>query len=1365
MKKNLTQITVFISCPDEVERERKIVQDVCVSLSKSLVKRRLEVKSFYWKDNIIFEIYGKGAQKQINNKLNKIDYDIYIGILWKYFGYKQANGYTPTEEEFENALKRLKENGRPQIKFLFKQNGIKKSPKEFKNVIKFQSRVREEGLVDQFSSTEEFQRKIFEFINKIIVNLDYLPKLKRNLITDEKFEKKYIKRKVANYATYHSTSFEYFRDENLEDFEKVIKIKQRIILLSNAGIGKSTELKNIQIQFSKKDSHLFPLPINLNKFTNNALTSLFPDYWKEIPTNQLLLLMDGLDEVESKFRNNLIREIESFSEKYHESKMLISSRTNFYNAENKEKNKTGTLKDFETYVLTNLTYEQYKKYIKENLVMNIDEFWKTINLNKIYDLLRIPFYLINLVKIFNASESIPKTRDEIYDRIIRSRIDFDTNHYRLKFGDEKIIDKNFILGKLGRVALTMEILGRNYLSNIEYKKVEPNSEIRKLLQHKSLFNKKDFNWEFEHNSIQEYLAAKHLYEFDLVTIKSLLAFKPNYEKVIPSWTNTLSFLLNIYPNDLIKDWILSIEPELAIQFEQDRISEFKRISIFKSIFNDYKNKQIWIDRNKYRYLELARFAQSNEGIIFLLQFIDRRRHFTTIGNAINLIGNMRIPPHLENQVKSKLLKIAKAFNHPAIQNDAILALASLKYYSKKLIDKLIDDLGDSDNDWIRYGLYSIINQSNKQNNYVNVYLDGLKYTKQKFENPNTGEGRLINESMELNDGLSKITEADSVRSIINYFITNTDDLNIIGFDRITEQLWLNAVLAYEQDNSIHDLIIDLLFQMRKHYLREEATKLRVFFETTKTYRDAFLKTFKQNKISDDFPYKWSFFVAPECFDIIYKKYENSELSDDIIWELINSLNYDGNPFIDDFRNFINEKTNNKFHQKLITRDFEQERKETKERELKLLFNRGVLFEEIETIFKLERKKELSKSEIDEIKKRSWEDNKYLNSVLSILNNQTEVEPITISKSKKKIGIKSWNYWSINKVYNLMHHDSNYKPTESHIACVKEMCNNWVKKIDFNNAIEQKGQTYTTNDRAILSSYFLKNFNFKYPQKVLLDLVSYDWENTGILYLVNFLSVDQIKKRIIYNISNKKLNDREIRNYLDFSKQYRLEEIKNFAISVLLNKEKDSELREFALEVIDSSKTIEGILSKFIKTDKFRWDVIDWLIGRNSNTIENFLLEELDDDKSTTKVQSAFRLVQIGNSEGLKYYTLHLESSKRFVLDRYGNNPFKDLSDIKVIPYLFRLLKLSYSDDLKQDRYDTLYSTVISVLTQIALTNEANYILIRNELIAFIEKHKGSIKKINFLYSYIDSLEQQFYFNKSEKYTIDEVVEILNQIET
>jgi len=163
-----TLIRIFISYPEDVEKEKRIAIEECKKIENTFSSRYI-FDIVEWKQNTVPLITGEGAQAVINNQIRD-DYDIYIGILWKHFGIKQANGFTPTEEEFERGFNRYKNTRKPLISVYFKTNDSQENDTEqIFAVKKFKEKLKPLGLYKDFEA-KEFRNKIFQDISYKIVN-------------------------------------------------------------------------------------------------------------------------------------------------------------------------------------------------------------------------------------------------------------------------------------------------------------------------------------------------------------------------------------------------------------------------------------------------------------------------------------------------------------------------------------------------------------------------------------------------------------------------------------------------------------------------------------------------------------------------------------------------------------------------------------------------------------------------------------------------------------------------------------------------------------------------------------------------------------------------------------------------------------------------------------------------------------------------------------------------------------------------------------------------------------------------------------------------------------------------------------------
>ena len=475
----------------------------------------------------------------------------------------------------------------------------------------------------------------------------------------------YLARKICSAENYRSSMLSLFTDTMSRDLVNLVKQNKRITLLGDAGIGKSMELEHVANYFSDDDSHFYPFIANIKNYSvYQSLAEHLSPSWEQVQEDRLLVILDGLDEIESKHRNDAIRQIESFAERYSQCHMLISCRTNFYESETSEW--SGSLNGFTSFVLLNLDNKEIGKYIETKLGHLWKKFEDSIFASKLEELTKIPFYLVGLVELFkcNADRGLPKNRAEIFEQLLELRMKKDIEHFKNTIALRE--KKKKIAKTLERTALGMEALGRNFITDEEFQQFVPNEDLRMLITYCTAFKKTEgetITWQFEHNNFQEFLAARALSKQSFEAIKDFVAFLPKHQKTKPSWLNTLSFLISILDegNELFADlmaWIINIEPVIVVRFEPDRIEKATRLRLFNRIFDDYKSKCIWINRDKFPLGELARFGQADETTEFLLNEIKNSTHYTTLSNAIRLLGLVRISHRQRHEATECLVNYA-----------------------------------------------------------------------------------------------------------------------------------------------------------------------------------------------------------------------------------------------------------------------------------------------------------------------------------------------------------------------------------------------------------------------------------------------------------------------------------------------------------------------------------------------------------------------------------------------------------------------------------------------------------------------------------------------------------------------------------
>ena len=1240
----------------------------------------------------------------------------------------------------------------------------------------FKERIKSIGVYREFLGNN-FENILFKDIGALIIPL-ILPAIEKR-----SYEKNpdYINRKVCDSKEYNE-KFTIYEKEKQKDFIDVISEQDRLTLISDAGVGKTTELDRINFVFSKKESMFIPYFVRLNTYTNQPICNLLQENWDKIPRKTPLVILDGLDEIESKNKRDAIRNIEWFSMNYPNIKIVVSCRKNFYSS--KSENYSGTLEGFSTYVLLDLGETEINGYINKKLGVHANDFYEIINKHGLQNILKIPFYLIILVDLFNREKNIPESRTGIFEKIIGLRIDQDIEKYRttidMGIDIDLIEQKNNIVSTLEIIALVMETLGKNYIYDEELEKIPQIEGKRKIIRFFMLKKDKIDNkiiWYFEHNNFQEYLAARILSKKPLAIVKEFIFFAPDYKVVIPSWSNTLSFLASIFKGDSLIDWVIDKCPSVSVKFEKDKINEAKRIEIFKRIFNKYKENKTWINQDKFRYYDLADFGKSIETLNFLLKEGKKEYHYTTTFNIIELLRYMNIPGvrDIKEGITDFLLNSALNDKNEIVQSHALLALADLKLNSREVTDAILKKLRNLSNDRIRHGLYYLISSSKYLDENIDVCLEGLQYCSKMEIVTDPGirrESRILDEEIELRNCLEKAKSFNAIKKILKYFLTQPEKLENPIFEKTIKAIAENSANIYPRCQEVFVFFIDLFILFVKKYMEKQAKEVIYFFDKTNTRFRAFKKVYDEKLINKEDLKLLAILANKKCIEFLITKYLERKIKDETIKMFQNLLNWENSSLFLIFNKEINNKTNDKF---LVTlpKSHEKERKERIQKDFDLLFDGDLFLEEIKKVFAIENKIIFSREELLNLKMKYRGNYNFPDIVLHTLTEFAKREEIALKEVEEYIN-KNWDSFCMSKIYKYLNSYNDLKVSCLQKEFIKDWCKRNLKNVDFKNAlmVKEDGKNFSAIIKAVYLWYFLRKFKLCYPKNVLLDMISFDWlENSswvGIDYLEECLSIKDIKQKIFNNLEEGNNNKYTLKNYLSYYQQKKLKEIIPYAVNIIIsrNKDFDEDLRNSALEVISELSTTLNELELLLMCvkDKFKWVIVEKLFMKKSTKLKDFLREILESSTIEDKIKASKYLVKLNDLEGLEYYVNRLETKKSYKIESLvERSPLIFLEDIKAIPLLIKLLGKSYQSDFVQDDFYRLDSDVLDALSNIALKSENNYIKVKSAVEDFISNNSNIYKNVHFLNLFLEKLEQKYYIAKSENKDIEEVIEKLGFI--
>ncbi|MDN3606434.1 DUF4062 domain-containing protein [Kaistella yonginensis] len=190
MAKKITQYSIFVSSPQDLETERAEISNIIAELNITYAMRKsANLEVLKWETHSAPGISETYTQDIINRDIGE-NYDVFIGMLWQKFGTKTEIANSGTEEEFMKAVERFKIGESIQILFYFKTTPpISLDQLNLEDLIKIQNfkdyLKKNNILYGSFNTLEDLQTNLRLHIPKRIDEI-----IEKNiLIVDSKSEK------------------------------------------------------------------------------------------------------------------------------------------------------------------------------------------------------------------------------------------------------------------------------------------------------------------------------------------------------------------------------------------------------------------------------------------------------------------------------------------------------------------------------------------------------------------------------------------------------------------------------------------------------------------------------------------------------------------------------------------------------------------------------------------------------------------------------------------------------------------------------------------------------------------------------------------------------------------------------------------------------------------------------------------------------------------------------------------------------------------------------------------------------------------------------------------------------------------------
>ncbi|MCS1164552.1 hypothetical protein NXZ85_22470, partial [Escherichia coli] len=318
-----------------------------------------------------------------------------------------------------------------------------------------------------------------------------------------------------------------------------LKNFKNILIIDNAGMGKSTLMKKIVID-TIDHSELIPIYIELRTLTDTPIIeqinkligfdNINDSYsLKKIP---FIYFFDGVDEIPFDIKNDLIKRIKTFSDEMVESKIIITSRPDQSLLELHSFNrfKIKPLNIEQSYNLIRL-YDVNSSRIGGGLVLSnklITEIkvMREKDDNTILDFLTTPLYVSLLFCSYKYKPVIPRRKDLFYSQVFEALFEThdlskETGYVRRKSSGLDITDFSIILRRLafwclknnGRLEFSraeLESVITDITDKLKGISVKPMLFINDLIYSVPLFIKEGSLYRWSHKSLMEYFCAEFI---------------------------------------------------------------------------------------------------------------------------------------------------------------------------------------------------------------------------------------------------------------------------------------------------------------------------------------------------------------------------------------------------------------------------------------------------------------------------------------------------------------------------------------------------------------------------------------------------------------------------------------------------------------------------------------------------------------------------------------------------------------------------------------------------------------------------------------------------------------------------------------
>ena len=1200
-----------------------------------------------------------------------------------------------------------------------------------------------------------------EYISKPSIDISLV-----NRVKYEELKENYVPRTIRKIKDTNS-----LLKLNIKD---IIKNDKKIVLLTDAGEGKTEEIKRLA-NYANSNSftstsintheqyRLYAFYEELNTYTGEEISQLIPNEYEFLPCQNILFVFDGYDEIENKYREDFRKKLKKYCEKNKDITVVVTCRRNFYELE--DDNFSGTLEGFVEYTLCRITEEDIDEILNAEKI-DKKAFWEEAENKELNSIVFNPFYLNSIIKQYKENRILP-TKEKLLDKMIDDMFTKDRNRYmnyeyknlevdfkRLKNQSEKMLQT---------VGLTLQYLGKNYLNNDEYEELIPNLDDRILIEHYGIWGKtNDDTWKFIHNNFAEYLAAKKMKNYSIDKIKSAVCFQKIPNIINPKWVNTLSFLVNLYKDSSLIKWLVQVMPEFLFKIDKNIIDDNMRKELFWKVYMQCKEEKRIIP---HIFFENGNYAYTEKDIEYVINEINENKNCNT-ENALYILNSANTFYNKKEEVKNTLINVCINPNYAKVnKKNALYILANFKLANLNDLRNIIEKNKLIENNDLQEGYFYFCNKLDIIDASIDIFLDRFyNYDRSRHEDTNwqkefTKAFELIRKKETLDIVLDFVLKANiKVQYIIYYNFELLDEFIISIFntysdkEEIAEKLVEILIKIYGRTSEAEINFIEKISRERGIDLIEHCNNQY----KKKIYSDEIIKTILSMQC---------FWLNSNYFELasIYKKRTKKEIKDNISKAIIYS-------------------------------DKKEIRRKRAKKFIDTLFNKESFLNNVKEYIKQIPNNEIKIKNLNS----EFPMNFFLKSFFQ------DKESITLETFEEI----DWDYFILSGVNNILTTQKIFiELTKKQQNTIIKICNKKIFEVDFKNAIQynNEGQISHMDWLCYLLWYFRAKFDLKYPSSILLDMLAIDYkiledaiftsdinamieeQKSRIKYIIENAEESIVKNRIINNIKKANIHQDVFTNHVAYCIKNNINDLTEpIGKHLLDNKLSNGAEIYFATIYLIAFMPIEDFLEKyFYKVDiekqkeiisiiieldeKNAFDLLKMNKTYRVKALNPWLKEIIKKDISEEdKLYFSRILLENGQKEGIEYLCNWIEEKIKYnkVEEISSLNIFKystleseirNINSIDMLEALLKLFEIIYINDSKEKILKTIFECLEIAIINIGSINSTNFAIVKEKLKKLFDKFEDYNGEMHHI---VAEMELKYGISSQRVLTIEEVKKMI-----